>query len=334
MKIIAILSNKYSGSTITDFMLGAHSQILSLTELVAFVANGRTPFACKSCDPPESCPVWTRELTSELISIGARRQVYDAISRHTGAQILVDSSKLIGAWYAKTLTGIDRSDVMCVHLAKSPHAYAASEKHKSHHSSLHQIDDIADRWWRGNGQILDFIAARGYSSVYARYHDVVDHPRAVLSAILRGVGLEYEADIEHFWKFRQHPLWGNKGARSHFESTDSHPDQWTDESATQKHLYTESHQTLFRDEKWRETLTHADVDRLWSHPRVRAMGELLGYAHPFTDAGIALDAKTESWSPRAVSGTPAAHAEAAARHADVRNHALVMKVRRRLRSML
>lgn len=329
MKIIAILSNKYSGSTITDFMLGAHSRVLSLTELVAFVANGRTPFVCKSCHPPESCPVWTPELTRELVQIGARRGVYDAIRAHTGVDVLVDSSKLIG-WYRATLHGIDPSDVLCVHVSKSPHAYAASEKNKTHHSSLHAIDDIADRWWRGNGHILDFIAARGYASVYARYHDVVDHPQAVLSAILRGVGLEYEPGIEQFWNFRQHPLWGNKGARSHFDVTDSRPDDWTDESDAQKRLYAESHQTLFRDEKWRDTLTRADVDRLWSHARVRAMGELLGFAPPFSAEGAALDARAESWTARVIAETAAARREARARHADIWNHALVMKVRRRL----
>lgn len=331
VKLIAIFSNKYSGSTITDMMLGAHSRVLSLTELVAFVANHRQPFACKSCQPPESCPVWTKALTDRLLQIGARKEVYDAIADATGLPVLVDSSKLIESWYAFTLKNMNPADIVAVHLSKSPEAYAGSEKHKSHVSSLSDMDDIADRWWRTNGSILDYLTGLGATVVTVRYQDVVDHPQAVLDTILRGVGLTYEPGIENFWDFRQHPLWGNKGARSHFDSTDSRPDRWTDESDTQKKLYTEQHQTLFRDEKWRGTLTRADVDRLWNNPRVAAMAHLLGYAHPFTDEGVRLNERADSWTPHLVIGTPDAKRERADRHRDIGAWEGFAKIRRKLR---
>ncbi len=319
-------------------MLGAHSQVLSLTELYAFVANNRKPFACKSCQPPESCPVWTQELTDRLLEIGARKEVYDAIVQATGTQVLVDSSKLIEHWYALTLKGIDPADIIPVHLSKSPEEYAGSEKNKTHVSSLGDIDDIADRWWRTNGEIIDFIETLGSAAVAntitVRYRDLIDHTPDVLKAILNAAGLDYEPGIERYWNFKQHPLWGNKGARSHFDSTDSHPEQWTDESERQKKLYTEQHQTLFRDEKWRDTLSRAEVDRLWGHPRIASMGALLGYAHPFTPSGEWLNKPTDTWQPQTIAGSDLAARERSARKRDVMSSETVVKIKRRVRKLL
>jgi hypothetical protein len=163
---------------------------------------------------------------------------------------------------------------------------------------------------------------------------VIDHAPAVLDRILKRVGLGYQDGIENYWNFEQHPLWGNKGARSHFDSTDSHPERWTDESETQKKLYTEQHQTLFRDEKWRDTLTRAEVDRLWANPRVARIAALLGYAHPFTDEGIRLNEKTAEWTPRIVMGTDAATQERRDRRGDVLGWEFVVKVKRKVRNLI
>lgn len=329
MKLVAILSAKYSGSTLLDFMLGSHSHALSMTELRAFVSNGRTPFTCKSCIPADACMVWTPDLTSRLVAMGPSTELYRAIHQQSGAPVLVDSSKNV-PWFEATLADMKPQEVLCILISKPPEGYMASERNKSHTANVHDIDEIADRWWRSNAKFLDFMADNAYQSAVIRYQDLIDAPRQVLTYLLEKLDMNYEADQEHFWNFELHPLWGNKGTRSHLNQTDSNPERWSDSSNYNKELYKAQHQTLFRDEKWRDTLTREEVDNLYRYPRVVSIAQLLGYANPFTEMGEKLNQPVRDWQPKAIIGSPEAAQERHSRRRDFMSWDLVHKAKKML----
>lgn len=322
-KVVAILSCRYSGSTMLDFMLGAHSQGLSLTELRAFIVGGRSPFTCKVCDPPESCPIWTPAFTEHLRGISPSPRLYDAIAQHTGAQVLVDSSKIIPGWFEHTLPGIDPQNLLCVLITKSPEEYAGSERNKMGKNNPHSIPKIADLWWSTNNEILDFVDALACQKIAIRYRDLVQHPQAVLTHVLGQLGLDYEPGIEHFWNFQHHPLWGNPGTRAHVVTDDINAHAWYGESHLNQMLYRQSHRTLYLDEKWKKSLSASDVDALYSDRWTRQTAELLGYTHPREEH----TASETGWTPRPVFGTPALAAMQRARRRDITTWKPVRRLR-------
>lgn len=314
MKVVAILSTRYSGSTMLDFMLGSHSRAFSLTELRAFIRNGRQPFQCALCEPPSSCPIWTADFTAELLQTGVTNQLYGAIAERTGQDVIVDSSKIIDGWFEGTLTGLNPADVLCIHICKAPEEYAGSERNKRPGRAYSKIDDIADAWWRSNAEILDWLHAAPFQTATIRYRDLVDYAPAVLAHLLGKIGLNYESGQEHYWNFEHHPLWGNKGSRTHLRDSAKHAEGWGDESDFNIELYQQKHRMLYRDEKWRFVVSKADVDQLYHHPRVAALADVLGYTHPFNNSGNSADA---GWTPSQVIGSEAAQHERDARKRDV-----------------
>lgn len=286
MKVICILSCRYSGSTILDYMLGSHSQAFSLTELRSFIVGGRKPFTCKSCLPPESCSIYSPAFTQKLMQIGATSQLYTEIAQKSGANILIDSSKNMG-WFRKTLRGLNPQDVLFVHISKSPEAYGGSERNKSHPNALHSVESIGNTWWRQNANILRFLRFSPYTAISVRYRDLIHSPQEVLNSILAYVGAQYQPGIENFWNYPHHPLWGNKGTRSHLSATDSNPTAWADESDENKQLYLENHQKLFLDEKWRRSFTDQELNSLYTVGRVSQIARLLGYENPAGHANAA-----------------------------------------------
>lgn len=299
-------------------MLGSHSKALSMTELRSFVIGGRKPFRCKTCHS-EDCPVWTHELTKKLVSIGPSHEIYKLIGKQSGKQILIDSSKIVGDWFSKTLIGLNPQDVLCIHISKAPEEYGGSERNKSHYTSLYNVADIGNNWWRSNTDILRYLSNVPYESVSIRYRDLVDNPEPVLSFLLSKIGLDYETGMEKFWNYEHHPLWGNKGTRSHLDGTDSSPEQWLDESQQNKQLYLRKHQTLFRDEKWRQIFTHEEIDRLYSYGRCAKIAHLLGYAHPYSERGIMLNTPIQTWRYQDVFSGPALKQEFTKQYFDILN---------------
>ncbi len=327
-KVIAILSCRYSGSTILDLMLGSHRGALSLTELRRYVAFRKSKFYCKVCTPPECCPVWTPALTAELVRLGPCPQVYRLLAESTGCELLIDSSKIVGDWFARTLVGLPPEDVLCVLISKSPEEYAGSERTKTGSRRPHTTFDIASVWWRTNAELLDFVDRCPYRTAVVRYRDLVDHPGAVLGALLAPLGRAYEPGAERFWEYPHHPLWGNSGSRYHLLPAESADQALLDENELGRRLYAERHRQLFRDEKWRELLTRAEVDALYAVGRTEAVARLLGYAHPFTDEGRRLNERQAQWQPVPVIGTPELRRERRRRSLDVWSWPAVEALRR------
>lgn len=285
VKLIGILSCRYSGSTILDYMLGSHSNALSLTEIRPFIVGGRKPFICKSCYPPRSCPIYTRDFTEKLLQIGPSSQIYEEISQKTGVNILIDSSKNI-PWFEKTLAGKDSKDVLLVHISKSPEEYGGSERNKSGQMAINSVKEIGDIWWRTNNSTLKFLYYSPYQTLSIRYKDLIEFPKETLETILGCVDENYEPGIENFWNFPHHPLWGNKGARSHLGHTDSNPSNWTDESEGNKKIYEEKHQQIFYDDKWKHSFSREEIFSLYDSGRVTAIAKLLGYENPYVENKI------------------------------------------------
>ncbi len=295
MKVIAILSTRYAGSTLLDYMLGSHKSALSLTELRAFITGERKPFSCKKCNPADSCPIYSPSTTKKLLEIGPHSNLYRTIAEVSGANILIDSSKNI-PWFRSTLKGLVKADVLILHISKSPEEYGGSERSKYHKTSLRSVEEIGRKWWQVNSQILQFLSRSPYPSLTIRYRDLISNPTDTLTEILTVLGEKYEDGMEYFWKYDHHPLWGNKGTRSHISGTDSIPNRWMDESELNKEIYRENHQRLFMDEKWKKLLTEKEVNGLYSIKRVSQLSTILDYGNPFVE----ITKETRSTKPRNV----------------------------------
>jgi len=278
-KVIGIISCRYSGSTMLDYMLGSHTNGLSLTELRAFIAGNRKPFTCKTCFPPEKCPVWIPELTARLIDYPINSQIYEDISRHAQKSLLVDSSKNL-KWFKKTFSGLADNNKLMVLILKSPHRYVASEFTKVHKSAPKKISDAVHLWLHHNLTFLHYLSTSGVNYQIVRYEDLVNQAPQVLSNILGALGLEYQNRMELYWEHQHHPLWGNPGARSHFKQSDTSNPENFDLSEVDRKIYQQRKQTLYLDDKWKTVLDKSAIDEIYNSPFVGKLCSKFDFHNP------------------------------------------------------
>lgn len=161
---------------------------------------------------------WRRRDNEELRSERARysshlRSLYGAIQRHTGCDVVVDSSKNAG--YAERLAEIAELDVSILHLVRDPRATAFSWRRRRTVDELEPRGLLAStlQWGARNigAEILSKSAIDGYLRM--RYEDFVVDPRAATESIVRFLGLEGRAlpfksahDVE---LGPNHGVWGN-----------------------------------------------------------------------------------------------------------------------------
>ena len=189
-------------------MLERYPDIVSCSELQAFLLRGRRPLQCISHGT--RCSLWSNELVERLLAEGPTGSPHRLIAEYSHCKCVVDASKIL-EWYSLVLRPLESDNVVCVFISKSPAKFTASHLHRSKEGSR-TIDGIALRWGMGNLRNYVWLKRNGRIRdwMHLKYLDLASRPDDVLQKILGQCGLDYRQGQERFWEREHHPLWGNQ----------------------------------------------------------------------------------------------------------------------------
>lgn len=247
IKLLYILGSGHSGSTLSDLILGSHSQIESGGEINAFQSyfgqNSDRPKEKRICTCEvhvEDCEYWGR-VRQELnllggnvdLDIQAENQkefeennyrLMKAMLTVSAKEIFCDSSKQYSR--LKKFLKSNLFEVTILHLVRDGRAVAYSRQKKAARKAdkLDRVGDYKDlyyeglnSWKRTNAKIH---AKFGHRDRYhrLRYEDLVDNPEKVFIDLLGKLNLEFESDQLQFWSQTHHNLSGNRMRRNLFSN--------------------------------------------------------------------------------------------------------------------
>lgn len=183
-------------------------------EVIAALGPDATPNRAAEVDPFRHAITEGKHLLTMLLSpwkpasLGRRLasykrtvvQVYRAVQRVTGCQVLVDSSKNLS--YVRILQSIPEFRVFVVHLVRDPRGVTYSMSKTIRRPGVPWSEEYLSRRGPLQGSVLWMLAnlaaetlcsrADGYLRI--RYTDFVGSPARTLSSILRMTGEEADAD--------------------------------------------------------------------------------------------------------------------------------------------
>lgn len=218
-KVVFILADKRSGSTLLDQLLGAHPRVTSLGEVIhlrAYATQDRTgydpvhPLDCSCGKRIEACEFWSatqerlgRPLADLNLTIKTGRSfrkfprlfpsfLYRNVGRDsmalydaTGADYLIDSSKDIFRFRAVYDYAPDR--VIPLVLSRDYRAVAHSKQKRGR-----SLKDGVTGWTCTMRYIQEL--TRDIPTIRVRYEDLCKNPRIELDRILMDLDLDFSED--------------------------------------------------------------------------------------------------------------------------------------------
>ncbi len=241
MTILYILGSGHCGSTLLDMLLGAHSKIVGVGELRIFSTKpGRLDkqiCACLQTFPhcvfwqkvamdinwPQGLEVQRSKLDFLLgrpnylfkdkgpINVGqylqVNEQIYQNILKHSGKQIVADSSKRNNRAELLALSG--NLNIIFLHLVRDGRGVTWSYKRKGR-----EILSSILKWFLFNLR-AEIVKKRNKNikSIFVRYEDLVKNPQEKLAELLKEAGLQFEPSMIDFRGAEQHQIGGNRMRR-------------------------------------------------------------------------------------------------------------------------
>lgn len=235
MKVVYIASSAHSGSTLLDLMLNAHSSAVTVGEikqLPRYVTQDKADKRC-TCGAPSvlECPFWSqvdavvrertggRTLTDLNIDTysdmeGCRRDnrlLFEAVGAVSGAGFVIDSSK--DARRLEMLLETPGLEVMPVFLVRNPKGQILSVT-RSGQRKQRNLGNLASQignYSYQNTRIHRILRNRPHFRV--RYEELVQQNTAVLTSLMRWIGVEYEPQQRDFAAHERHNVGGNRMRR-------------------------------------------------------------------------------------------------------------------------
>jgi hypothetical protein len=242
-RVVFVGGAGHSGSTLLGLVLGAHPSVFYAGEANKSRGLGDASIAlrkrtCKVCG--ESCRVWS--------SIDRDLDLYEALSTRTGRATIADSTKSI-AWIDEQLALLTKLGV-ALHLfflGRDGRAVLASSLRKRPETSARE-HAIA---WAEQIRATDALAARFPGSVTrVRYEALATDPIATIARVAAAIDLDVVPAMHEPWTAEQHPLGGNAGTLSLFDSAAP--------VGGEKRAYYAAHPRSFRlDTRWKTELSAA-----------------------------------------------------------------------------
>ena len=246
--VIFIASEGRSGSTLLDFLIGSHSDVVSGGELIDLQSRGSTrKDGAEQCTCGASitvCEHWRavnaelRSSTGQSIDTLAlhspdadvfRRDnvaLFCAISTVSQCHFVVDSSKRY--FRLARLLAIPELDVRVIHLVRHPGGVAYSHIRTGGRVSFPSYG-LGFSYLRGELRILRVLSGQEHHVV--RYEDLVRDPATVLAKLMNWLGLAYEpAQLE--WSETEHHSIGGNSMRFARNSTISPDVEWKQKLGT------------------------------------------------------------------------------------------------------
>ena len=229
IKLIYILGSGHSGSTLLDLILGSHSRVESVGEILHYAKyfgkDSDFPYKRRGCScglKVDKCEYWGKvnkgieeSLGTTDITLRAKSQsefdisnyaVFSSVLSVAGKEFICDSSK--NRFRLLQLLRSACFNTYIVHLIRDGRSVQYSYQKRRGHYSLSEVF----RWGRANlGSFFMFRSLSQYQVV--RYEDLVAHPSLTVSKIMHELGLEYEPEQLNSWSKITHHNLGGHGVR-------------------------------------------------------------------------------------------------------------------------
>ncbi|MDJ0693235.1 MAG: sulfotransferase [Mastigocoleus sp. MO_167.B18] len=233
IKILYILSSGHSGSTLTDLILGSHSEIESggeIDRLHDYISErppgrGEIERVCTCKKNIKDCAYWEAVLSkidSDKYNIGANIEseeievfeesnfkLIEAILEVSEKTIFCDSSKS----YPRLVKFLksNKFAVEIIHLVRDPRAVAYSVRRKglklndesyNFFNALKNYKKVNSKWFS------EFSGLDNYHLL--KYENIVQDTEKEVKRLMQELGLNFEKDQFEFWKNEHHNIGGNR----------------------------------------------------------------------------------------------------------------------------
>lgn len=266
MKIAYVAGCTHSGSTLTNRVLGAHPNVVTLGSVKKFDSIMRNREKC-CCGAPNlfACEFWGKvneELKQDNLSLDSLRlqtrrnpyfeqhnlALFSAIGRATGTNVIVDSSRRSSR--QQRLAKMSELEVIPIHLYKTPLGQAGSWKKKGRN-----LRQFVFGYWARNLRILNAFRKDPKTLMFS-YEYFCLHPESELRRLFAAFGLEYDPEVLKSWGEKPiHTLGGN-------------------------HMKHNPSSAIYLDESWRKVLSSHEIRVmngtcriLWKAMRRRQFGD-------------------------------------------------------------
>ncbi|MGF1467992.1 MAG: sulfotransferase [Sandaracinaceae bacterium] len=251
-RLVAIAGAGHSGSTLLGLVLGSHPSVVYAGEAKKsrFLGDPKKPLrkrVCKLCGP--DCPVWSR------IEARPAPDVYEALSRLTGAPTVVDSTK-DPAWIREGRRLADRAGIAhrLLFLQRDGRAVVNSRLRKDRGADP---DDLIRRWRARIEATRALVAEHPDRSLEVRYEALATEPRATVRRICAFLGLDFDERMLSYEAADHHPLGGNTGTQSVVARAAGLPDTLAEVPDRSRSYYQPLRRGFRLDLRWRDELPGA-----------------------------------------------------------------------------
>lgn len=223
IRVAFILGDGYSGSTLLDLILGSHSRMNGLGEVDAesFDAFVGQDQLCTCLFRASECHFWTKVLRRLRETTGAdafrlggtnghaagvtRRtaELFRAVQHVSGADILVDSSKIFGRAHSLAESGLVAPKV--IHLVRDGRGVAYS-----HLKRGESFEQAVFHWLKKNAEVRDWLrTGQAPDHILIKYEDLCARPAETARRACEFLGVEWEPQMMRFGQRVHHNVRGN-----------------------------------------------------------------------------------------------------------------------------
>lgn len=256
-KVCFIGGAGHSGSTLLGFVLGSHRDCFYAGEAAKtrYLHNSRKKLkkrVCKLCGP--NCPIWGNFFRTE------QPDLYEQISRATGARTVIDSSKNLDwiAAHIQELKGLPATPYF-IFLQRDGRAVINSRVRKYPEKPL---TEQIKKWVEKIRATAAFFERLDVPKLIVRYEEFATRPEGTTRQICDFLGISYQTGMLEFYRHQHHPLGGNNGtqylvARHHGPN----PERPYTELASRSRDYYQNHAPEIRlDLRWKTELDGEVLD--------------------------------------------------------------------------
>lgn len=217
--IVYILSTNYSGSTMLNLMLGAHSRVLQIGEAKRLRRINHKQEVCALCKTGRPCSLF-EDITPDNVNA-----LYDILfRRNPDIDVIVDNSKRTD-WCQRFKGLHDRYEIKYIHLLRDPRAllrrwylsFGENPKVVQRWKLMRKSADMILRapfcdtstlytykWLCQNRVISSYLRQQASMPLLLTYHDLVTDTENQLNRISEFLGIETQAQQMQYWTTQQH----------------------------------------------------------------------------------------------------------------------------------
>lgn len=271
-RVVLILSDGHTGSTLIDLVLASHPENFGLGEIESLpnrILRGET--IC-SVDGKE-CFFWTGTRINKFkgfIIDSIKKKVlrklkldknlsyglYKNLFSETAKNILIDSSKKIG-WVKTAIRQLRKSEYepLLIYLKRDPRAVINSWLRKYPNRG---IIEITNRHYNNMIRMDEFFINSTCSKISITYEEITSNPETSFKNLFEFIGLNFKSIYLDYWKFDHHQIGGNSGTKSLIKNYRS---QKSDLGLREDQLdyYTYNKLAIKPDLRWHKELSKSDA---------------------------------------------------------------------------